>query len=97
MIAILILWPLYLVGIQYERKGVFYLLLPVTFIAFVIDVVLNYTELALITLDLPKFGEYTFSKRLERLVDRKDWRGKLANFIKINLLDWADPDGIHIK
>ena len=97
MISVLILWPLYLIGIQYERKGVFYLLLPITLIAAIIDIILNYTELALITMDFPKSGEYTFSMRLERLVDRDDWRGTISRFIKVHMLDWADPDGVHIK
>lgn len=97
MIAILLLWPLYLIGIQYERKGVFYLLFPITLIAAIIDIVLNYTELALLTWDWPKSGEYTFSTRLERLIHSDGWRGTFANFVKKYMLDWADPDGVHIK
>ena len=97
MIGILLLWPLYIVGIQYERKGIFYLVLPITIIAGILDIILNYTELAILTLDFPRKGEYTFSMRLERLVDRTDWRGNFARFVKKYMLDWADPDGVHIK
>ena len=43
-----------------------------------IDVWLNFTTLALYMLDWPRWGEWTFSKRLERLVCDAGWRGALA-------------------
>lgn len=49
-----------------------------TAIAFVLDVLFNYTSFALLTLDFPRRGEYTFSKRLRRLIFRMDWRGAMA-------------------
>jgi hypothetical protein len=39
---------------------------------------MNYTWLALLTLDIPQRGEYTFSTRLERLVQDPGWRGEIA-------------------
>lgn len=93
---LLLMWGLYIVGIQAKRKGWWYLVLPFTFIAAVLDILLNYTWLALLTLDFPKSGEYTFSKRLERLVHEQSWRGHLAEFIATYLLDPFDPSGYHI-
>lgn len=97
MISLLLLWPLYIVGIQYERGGWWRVLLPVTLVAAALDVILNYTELALLTWDKPRHGEYTFSMRLERLQRRGDWRGKLARFIEKYMLGPFDPDGYHVK
>jgi hypothetical protein len=61
-ILLLILYPL---AIQYEvRKW------PIRYLYYavgIIDIIANYTELALFTLDRPRAGEYTFSQRLRRL------------------------------
>lgn len=43
-----------------------------------LDAWLNFTTLALYTLDRARWGEWTFSKRLERLVRDTGWRGALA-------------------
>ena len=97
MISILILWPLYIVGVQAMRGGWWYVLAPVTLVALVLDVLLNYTELALLTLDWPRDRyEITFSNRLKRLVQRDDWRGKFAKLVAVYMLDPFDPSGKHI-
>lgn len=61
-ILLLLLYPL---AIQYEvRKW------PIRYLYYLtglIDVIANYTELAVLTLDIPRKGEYTFSQRLCRL------------------------------
>ena len=85
----------YIVGIQYERGGWWRLVAPVTVAFLMLNVLLNFTLLALITLDLPRKGETTFSKRLKRLQFDLGWRGKLALAIK-SVLDRFDPDGVHI-
>lgn len=95
MISLFVLWPLYIIGIQYERGGWWKLVCPITFIALVLDIILNYTELALLTLDFPKSKEYTFTKRLRRLKLRLDWRGDMAHSISLKMLDPFDPDGYH--
>lgn len=74
-IILAILYPL---AVQFERGGWWRLLAPVTFIAFLIDVWCNYTELALIFWDFPRRNEFTFSVRLRRLQHDEGWRGKLA-------------------
>lgn len=96
MISIAILLPLYFISIQYERGGFWKLLFPIAIIAFVIDVVLNYTELALLTLEIPRKGETTFSRRLARLRYNTDWRGSFARYIT-TCLDAIAPSGKHIK
>jgi len=39
--------------------------------------------------------EWLVTDRLTRLHDRSDWRGRLARWICINLLDYFDPSGRH--
>lgn len=80
---------LFPIVIQYKRGGWF---LPLTLLAgvlLVIDVALNFTALALWTLDFPRKGEWTFSQRLARLIRRTDWRGNIARRIAayLNLFD----------
>ena len=91
----LLLAILYPVAIQYLRGGLWLLVLPITFITFFIDVIANYTELALITWDFPQKGEHTFSERLARLQYNTDFRGKIASIV-IPYLNFFDPTGKHI-
>lgn len=95
MISVFVLLPLYAVGIQYERKGVWYVVLPVTVVALALDAVLNYTELALLTWDWPMRGEFTFSTRLKRLKNATGWRGEVARYIA-RCLDAIAPSGHHV-
>lgn len=81
----LILFILYPIAVQFERGGWWRLLAPVTLFALVIDVIANYTELALITWDYPQKGEFTFSTRLVRLKKDAGWRGIMARKIAIYL------------
>jgi hypothetical protein len=78
-------------------RPAFFLALPAAIFVFILDVFLNYTILAILTLDFPKKGEYTFSKRLERLSRQIGWRKSLAVWLAENLLDPYDPTGKHIK
>ena len=66
-------------------------------LAIALDVVLNYTVLALMTWDFPKAKEYTFSQRLNRLVKDTGWRGVAARGIAfvLNPFD-SDPRG-HVR
>lgn len=92
----LLLALLYPIAIQYERGGVWLLVLPITIVALLIDIIANYTELAILTLDFPKAGEYTFSTRLERLQYSDGWRG-IVCFKIARILDAIAPSGVHIK
>ena len=95
--SILLMWSLYIVGVQYKRGGMWGAVLPITAVALVCDVICNYTLFALFTLDWPRRGEYTFSVRLIRLVRYDDWRGALARGVAQFMLDPFDPTGKHIR
>ena len=88
--GLFLLFPL---AVQYERGGWFRIVAPITFIALLIDVLANYTELALLTWDFPRRGEYTFSNRLRRLQYNNDWRGVLARPV-VRFLIWIMPGHI---
>jgi hypothetical protein len=87
---------LYIPAVQVERGGIWRILWPVAVLVLIIDVICNYTELALLTLDFPRKGEYTFSTRLLRLRQDAGWRGDFAVKV-IAYLDYFDPTGRHIK
>ena len=91
----IILALLYPIAIQIERGGLWRLLLPITVVALIVDLIANYTELALLTWDWPTVGEYTFSTRCKRLQYYPGWRGDFARFVRwyTNLFD---PQGDHI-
>lgn len=101
MITALIIDPIcwllicYAIGIQYQRGGwckpLGLLLIP----GFLLDLVLNYTTLAVLTWDRPRKGEFTFSKRLYRLQSNTDWRGNVARPICL-ILNKIAPK-VHIK
>ena len=71
---------LYPLAIQYEvRKW------PIRYLYYVVgitDVIANYTELVLLTGDVPRKGEYTFSKRLTRLQYGNAWHRFIARIVK---------------
>jgi len=91
----LLLALLYPLAIQYERGGWWRVVLPVTALALVIDVLANYSELALLTWDWPQANEFTFSKRLARLRLLPGWRG-WACWRVARWLDWCAPSGVHV-
>lgn len=91
-ILLALLYPL---AIQIERGGWWLLVTPITLLALAIDVIANYTELALLTWDWPQKGEYTFSTRLLRLQHDMGWRGDIALRIK-PFLNYFDPQGDHV-
>ena len=78
LLSIPLLWALYAIGIQYQRGGWWRVCLAAALPAMVLNVLLNYTLLALLTWDWPRKGEWTFSTRLRRLVNAPGWRGVLA-------------------
>jgi len=67
---------------------------PLAIVTLMVDVIANYTCLAVLTLDWPMRGEHTFSQRLSRLRFDFGWRGKLVAPI-IKYLNWVHPN--HIK
>lgn len=97
VLSIPLLWVLYVIGIQYQRGGWWRVCLVAALPAIVLNVLMNFTVLALITWDWPRKGEWTFSNRLSRLILDTGWRGTLAWYTARYLLDRFDPDGVHIK
>lgn len=97
MISLFILLPLYFIGIQYERGGVWKLLLPITFIALVLDVILNYTEWVLIFQEFPHKTDWTVSKRLKRMNNNQNagWKREFSLYVS-KVLDVIAPFGKHI-
>ena len=91
----LILALLYIPAAQYMRGGLWRIMAPVTVLALLIDIVANYTELALITWDWPRAHEWTFSTRLKRLQHDTGWRGKIARLVAA-YLNYFDPTGKHV-
>lgn len=72
----LLLALLYPFAIQYQRGGKWETYLKwLAVITAVIDVIANYTELALLTWDFPRAGERTFSQRCARLIHQDGWAG----------------------
>ena len=71
------------------------MLAPLTLLTIGVNMLANYTELALLTWDFPQEGEHTFSQRLKRLVREDGWRGVLARGIA-EVLNYFAPGGRHV-
>lgn len=82
--------------IQIMRGGVWYLLAPIVMVFGIVDIMANYSILALLMMDIPQRGEWTFSRRLERLCLRSDWRGSISRRISYGLNAFT-PDYKHIE
>ena len=91
-ILLILLYP---IAIQYERGGWWRVMAPVTLLALAIDVIANYTELALLTWDFPMKGEYTFSTRCKRLQYYHGWKG-LVGRVTRDFTNFFDPQKDHI-
>ena len=79
-ILLALLYPL---AIQYERGGWWSILKPLALVTAIIDVIANYTELAILTWDFPQAGEVTFSQRCNRLIHQDNWAGKVGRVTQV--------------
>jgi len=86
---------LYIPAIQYERGGKWKAMAPVTIVAALLDVYLNYTTFAAYTWDSPRKQEYMFSQRCKRLVKDVGWRGLIARLVA-RYTNKFDPTPPHI-
>jgi len=70
VVALPLMFLLYVVGIQYQAGGICWVLVPVVLVGWLLDLLLNYTTLAFYTWDRPRRAEreYTFSQRMPRLI-----------------------------
>lgn len=101
------LWIFYMAVMNLDKckrnktltKSALVLALPVLVIGFLLDVLVQMTIGTVMFLDIPR--EITLSARLSRYwnddPNDNNWRKKLAGWMKVNILDPFDPDGIHIK
>lgn len=82
------------VAIQYKQGGLYWLLAPLALLVWVVDVVANYTELALI-FGWPEEGDHTISARVRRMrTSPIEARRDLAALLQ-TYLDACEPDGKH--
>lgn len=51
---------------------------PLKVIFLLLDVLVNYTEMSLLLLSWPTYGDWTVTKRLKRIKDDAGWRGDLG-------------------
>jgi hypothetical protein len=98
VVAPLLMFLLYVVGIQYESGAwLRTCLMPLVAVAALLDVFLNYTVFYLYTgFDWPEKGEYTFSQRMPRLIDKGGWVGRLCLILAIALNALAPVEHINI-
>lgn len=66
---------------------------PALVIGLVLDFLVNVVVASILFLELP--DEWLVSGRLWRLSQGGGWRAKLATAIRSQLLDSADPSGVH--
>jgi len=84
----------YPVAIQYKRRGLFWLLAPLGLLVWLIDVLANYTELAIV-FGWPEDGDHTISARVRRMrTSPLESRRALAELLQV-YLDACEPDGKH--
>lgn len=84
----------YPIGIQYKRGGVWLLLAPLALLVWAVDVLANYTEMAMV-FGWPQSGDHTITARIRRLSgDPFESRRALAHMLQI-YLDACEPDGKH--
>lgn len=91
----LLLALMYPLAVQYEVRE-WRWLAPITLTALVVDVVSNYSDLAVLTWDFPRRGEYTFSQRLVRLQYGNRWQRFIARAV-IPYLNYFDPGHVPTK
>ena len=62
---------------------------------YTLDILFNWILGSIMFLDIPR--QFTFSARLGLHIGEVSWRGQLARWFCLNLLDPFDPDGKHCK
>jgi len=82
----LILAAVYPLAIQYEKNKKWAIIFYVP--AFMLNIWLNFTTLAIYTWDFPKAFEFTFSTRLKRLKSATNWRGSISRVCADYLNFW---------
>lgn len=102
MAALYILWPFYLAVMSLKRardegkltKVAYVLGAPILYVGWTLDVLVNWFVITIILLELPR--ETTVTARLKRHAKYYTWRGRIARWFALHLLDPYDPSGKHI-
>lgn len=67
---------------------------PLLMFGYLLDFVVNVVICTPLLLEIPR--ETTVTARLSRHVDDDTWRGAVARWVGLHLLDPFDPDGRHL-
>ena len=73
---------LYPLAIQYQRGGLWRVLMPLTLATAILDVIVNYSAFSLLVMEWPPAGERTVSQRCSRLIHQSGYRGFVARCIQ---------------
>lgn len=70
--------------------------LVVIVIGYTLDVLANLVVFSLLLLELPRWGEWTVTDRLQRHHGDTTWRAWIAQWFETELLGAFDPEGSHV-
>jgi len=100
-----LLWVFYLAVMNLQRvhkagklgRVALVLGVPVLVVGFVLDVLANLVIFTVLLLELPRWGEWTVTARLQRHHAGTSWRARVAQWFETELLGSFDPKGTHIN
>lgn len=101
-LALYLLWPFYLAVMALKRarddgkmtKVAYTLGMPVLLAGWALDIAVNWFVVTIILLEFPR--ETTVTARLKRHKHDEGFRGTIARWFALHLLDAYDPSGRHI-
>lgn len=99
-----LLWVFYLAVMNLKRvkdagrlgRVAIVLGIPVLVVGLVLDVLVNLVVFTVLLLELPRWGEWTVTARLQRHHLGTTWRSRIAQWFETELLGDFDPDGAHL-
>lgn len=102
LLALYLLWPFYLAVMNLKRardegkltKVAYVLGAPILYVGWALDIAVNWFVMSVILLEFPR--ETTVTARLKRHKYDDGFRGKIARWFALHLLDTFDPSGKHI-
>lgn len=100
--ALYALWLFYLAVMNLKRardagtltRTAYWLGMPMFVAGITLDVLVNCVVMTVLLLELPR--ETTVTARLRRYKHDNRWRGRVARWFALHLLDTFDPSGQHI-
>lgn len=101
-LALYLLWPFYLAVMNLKRardagtmtKVAYVLGAPIFYVGWALDIAVNWCVMTVILVEFPR--EMTVTARLKRHKSDEGFRGKVARWFALHLLDAYDPSGKHI-